>query len=74
MGQGVTSLSVNEFLGRWLEHVPPRGMQTVRGYGLYSGNQHSRRDQVYAALGRVPPEQVTPLSWQELCNDCGSCV
>ncbi len=30
------------FLTRLLEHTPPRGFQTVRGYGLYSGNQHSQ--------------------------------
>ena len=69
--QGITSLSVDEFLGRLLEHVPPRRFQTVRGYGLYSGNQHSRLDQAYRALGRVPPEQKPPLSWQELCEQAG---
>ena len=69
--QGVASLSVDEFLGRLLEHVPPRRFQTVRGYGLYSGNQHSRLDQAYVVLGQVPPEQQPPLSWQELCERAG---
>ncbi|MDA1050744.1 MAG: transposase [Planctomycetota bacterium] len=69
--QVIASLSVDEFLGRLLEHVPPRRFQTVRGYGLYSGNQHSRLDQAYRALGQVPPEQQPPLSWQELCERAG---
>jgi hypothetical protein len=68
---GSTSLSVDEFLGRLLEHVPTRGFQTVRGYGLYSGNQHSRLDQAYRALGQVPPEQEPRLSWQEFCERAG---
>jgi len=69
--QGIASLSVDEFLGRLLEHVPPRRFQTVRGYGLYSGNQHSHLDQTYRALGQVPPEQGPRLSWQELCERSG---
>jgi hypothetical protein len=70
-GQGIASLSLDEFLGRLLEHVPPRRLQTVRGYGLYSGNQHSHLDEAYRALGQVPPEQQPPLSWQELCARAG---
>jgi hypothetical protein len=53
--QTVTKLSTAEFIGRFLEHVPERGMQTVRGYGLYSGNQHSRLADAFIALGHQPP-------------------
>jgi len=48
--QGVTSLEVNTFIRRLLEHVPPRRFQTVRSYGLYSGNQHSQIDEARTAL------------------------
>jgi hypothetical protein len=50
-----TKLTVLEFMRRLLEHVPERGTQTVRGYGLYSGNQHSRLAAAFSALGRQPP-------------------
>jgi hypothetical protein len=30
------SLSVEDFLQRWLLHVPPPGLQVVRAYGLYA--------------------------------------
>ena len=53
--QSVTKLTTNEFMLRLLEHVPERGAQTVRGYGLYSGNQHSRLAEAFKALGRKPP-------------------
>jgi hypothetical protein len=69
--QGIASLSVDEFLERLLEHVPPRRFQTVRGYGLYSGNQYSHLDQAYRGLSQVPPEPEPPLSWQELCERAG---
>lgn len=54
--QAVMSLSISEFLGRFLEHVPPRGLQTVRGYGLYAGNQHSSLAEAFTALGQAVPE------------------
>jgi hypothetical protein len=70
--QGVTSLPVDEFLSRLLEHVPPRGFQTVRGYGLYSGNQHSRLREAHVALGDPPPEpEQSPLSWEAFCESAG---
>lgn len=71
--QSVMSLSVDEFLGRLLEHVPPRRFQTVRGYGLYSGNQHSHLDEARTALGQQPrpAEPPAPQSWQEFCESAG---
>jgi hypothetical protein len=81
--QTVTRLSVHEFIRRLLEHVPERGAQTVRGYGLYSGNQHSRLAAAFAALGHKPPEagqdKVDIEQWlQKLgrdtnCMNCSVC-
>jgi hypothetical protein len=83
--QTVTKLSTAEFIGRFLEHVPERGMQTVRGYGLYSGNQHSRLADAFIALGHQPPtpqQDILDVAlWLEgigrdpsshLCPVCGS--
>src|SRR6056297_173653 len=70
--QSIKRLPVDAFLSRWLEHVPPKRFQTVRGYGLYSGNQHSRWQQAAEALGIGevwPPEQQR--SWQEWCEAAG---
>lgn len=70
--QGVTSLPVNTFIRRLLEHVPPRRLQTVRGYGLYSGNQHSRIDQARAALEMPAASQAQEIkTWQEICEESG---
>jgi hypothetical protein len=71
--QGVTSLSVDDFLGRLLEHVPPRRYQTVRGYGLYCGNQHSRLDEAHRALGSdVPEVDAEPLSVEQFLESAGA--
>lgn len=70
--QGVTSLKVHAFIRRLLEHVPPRRLQTVRGYGLYSGNQHSRIAEARQALEMpVALREDEAKSWQELCEDSG---
>lgn len=54
--QAIMPLSIFEFLRRFLEHVPPRALQTVRGYGLYAGNQHSRLSDAFIALGYAAPD------------------
>lgn len=72
--QEVTQLPVSEFLLRWLWHVPPKGLQTIRGYGLYSGNQHSQLDVARGALGLPTAEaedaiDQAPRSWQDLVEE-----
>ncbi len=70
--QAVTRLPVDTFIGGWLQHVPPKRFQTVRGYGLYSGNQHSRWEQAAEALGVQEPTQVEEgRSWQDWCEAAG---
>jgi hypothetical protein len=64
----VISLPVDEFQRRLLEHVPPPGLHTVRGYGLYASNRHARLPQARAALGQAPlPDKPTIPTWQTLC-------
>ena len=67
------SLEVDQFLWRLLEHVPPRGMHTVRGYGLYAGSQRQRLNVARGLLGQqpVPEPPEKPPSWQELCAGMG---
>ena len=54
-------LTGEDFIMRWLEHVPPKGFHTVRGYGLYSGNQHSQLPLAHELLGSSmePQERLT---------------
>jgi hypothetical protein len=65
----VMSLPVLEFLRRFLEHVPACGLQTVRGYGLYAGNQHSQLSQAFEAVGARRPDPAENafnlLQWLE---------
>lgn len=70
--QGRITLPADMFIERLLEHVPPRSFQTIRGYGLYSGNQHSHLPEAHVTLGQEPPpKNATPLSWQDYCEAMG---
>jgi hypothetical protein len=66
-----TSLPVDEFLARVLEHVPPPGMQTTGGYGLYA---NSKRPQLAVARGhfqQTPVPAEVERSWRDLCVRAG---
>jgi hypothetical protein len=70
---GQCRLPTSEFLTRLLNHVPPRGMQLVRGYGLYAGSQRERlnvarevHDQV-----RLSDQPRPALRWHDLCERLG---
>ena len=69
--QGTVRLHPVEFIARILEHVPPRRLQTVRGYGLYSGNQHSRLPEAHRALGCELSAAEPPLSWEAFLKSLG---
>jgi hypothetical protein len=82
-GHSVLRLHPADFLSRLLQHIPPSGLRTVRGYGLYSGNQHSGLDQAHAELGSTPPVRpIVPLkvatflsklgiTTHQCCPQCG---
>jgi hypothetical protein len=71
--RGKSTLSSDQFISRWLLHVPPKRFQVVRGYGLYSGNQHSGISMARKALGvpDVIAQPTEPLSWQDECERAG---
>lgn len=70
---GQCRLSAAEFLTRLLNHVPPHGMQTVRGYGLYAGGQRKRLNVARELKGQssLSDQPRQPLRWQDLCERLG---
>lgn len=50
-------LEVEEFLRRWFQHVPVRGLHTVRAYGLYASAHGEKREACRAMIvGEVGEE------------------
>jgi hypothetical protein len=76
------TLTVAEFLQRWLLHVPPPGLQVVRAYGLYAPTKRAALVQSRQVLGQPPLDPLPVLDWQsyyaqqgrqhpECCPVCG---
>ena len=52
------TLPAHEFLGRFLQHVPPRGSVKVRYYGIWSPSQRTQLDRARSVLR--PPQDIAP--------------
>jgi hypothetical protein len=55
---------VDEFLARVLEHVPPPGMQTVRGYGLYANSKRAELAVAREHFGQTPLPAPVEIDWR----------
>jgi hypothetical protein len=78
------TLTPEEFLTRWFEHVPPRGLRMIRRSGLYANCCRSARQAIRAQLTspgsaaavaepRAAAAQVCALD-PERCPRCNTCV
>ncbi|MFC1782845.1 transposase [Planctomycetota bacterium] len=78
------TLSAQEFIRRFLQHVLPKGIHKVRYYGLWNPSQRRLLHQVQLVLARdaqtqstpetnIPDEEVSALSIPEgkTCPQCG---
>jgi hypothetical protein len=65
------SLSVVDFLQRWLLHVPPPGLQVVRAYGLYAPAKRETLAQCRHILGQAPLVVPPAGDWQTYCAQQG---
>jgi len=65
------TLSVADFLQRWLVHGPVPPTRVVRSYGLYHPPQAAAWAVCRAALGQPPVEVPVALDWQTVCAQRG---
>jgi hypothetical protein len=82
--QKVLTLDRDEFIRRYLQHIPPKGFHMVRGYGLYrrGGNSEALRrraqervpvtPELHAALTSPPPASDDPTEALLICPTCGA--
>jgi Putative transposase/Transposase zinc-binding domain len=64
-------LPLEQFLGRWLLHVPPPRAVLVRCWGLYAHTQGAALAVCRQQLGQGPVEAPQPLDWQRVCAEWG---
>jgi hypothetical protein len=80
--RSVMHLSTAEFIRRFLIHVLPYRFHRIRHYGLLASSKRKANiAKVRTLLGAQPPQQddppateVTPLTLQEPCPDCGGAM
>jgi hypothetical protein len=65
------TLSVADFLQRWLQHVPVPQTRVVRSYGLYHPTHAETLALCRAALGQPPVVVPACLDWQTVCAQRG---
>src|SRR5262249_26086345 len=65
------TLSVADFLQRWLLHVPVPQTRVVRSYGLYHPTPADALAICRAALGQPPVAAPVALDWQTVCAQRG---
>jgi predicted nucleic acid-binding Zn ribbon protein len=58
------SFSIEQFLQRFLQHVPDKGSQVVRGFGLYANGQTQRLNVARVVHEQAPAEKPDFLNWQ----------
>ena len=65
-GPQLMRLTCDAFLSRYLAHVPPPGLQSLRAYGLYAHTQRKHLDLAREQLGQPQvqtPEPITPQAF-----------
>ena len=65
------TLSVADFLQRWLQHVPGPQTRVVRSYGLYHPLHAEALALCRMALGQPPVVVPARLDWQTVCAQRG---
>lgn len=59
------SFSPDQFIRQLLQHVPDKGSQVVRSFGLYANGQTIRLNQARTWHQQVPVEKRPFLAWQD---------
>ena len=65
------TMTLLEFIVRYLQHVPLPGSIRVRSYGLYHHSHKEKLELCRQLFGQQPVEEPEFLDWQTLCEQQG---
>ena len=63
------TLPIDEFIDRFLNHIPKPNAVLVRSYGLYSRNKRDELEKCRVILGQEPIEEPENIKWQDCFKD-----
>jgi hypothetical protein len=69
--RGRMTLPLEQFIQRYLLHVPAPGTRVVRSYGLYAPTKHEALAVCRGQLGQDPVVPPAVLDWQTACQARG---
>lgn len=62
----LVTVQIEEFIRRWIQHIPePRSIRS-RSYGLYANGKKAELDQCRRLLGQHPVKPVEKIDWRDL--------
>jgi predicted nucleic acid-binding Zn ribbon protein len=62
----LVTVSVEEFIRRWIQHVPEPRSVRARSYGLYAHGKKAELDKCRKLLGQEPVRPVEKIDWRDL--------
>ena len=65
------TLPIDQFIQRFLLHVPPPGAVRVRAWGLYAHTKNNELALCREQLGQPPMEAPEVVDWQSYCTQRG---
>ena len=63
------TLTIEEFIQRFLQHVPHPSCVVVRSYGLYASTKKKDLDLCHRLLGNKPDENTKNPTWQDILEE-----
>ena len=59
-------MTIEEFIRRWIQHVPEPRSVRARSYGLYAHGKKAELDECRRLLGQQPVKPVEKIDWRDL--------
>jgi hypothetical protein len=69
--KSIMTLSIGEFIQRYLLHVPVPYVKRVRSYGLYASGNKDKLDECRKMFGQLPAADMEFITWQAYCEKRG---
>uniref|UniRef100_UPI000476B307 transposase n=1 Tax=Orenia marismortui TaxID=46469 RepID=UPI000476B307 len=67
----VMTLKVEEFIRRFLLHVPMPHLKVVRYYGIYAGCKRDELNKCRQTFGQDEVREIEKIEWQDYCEEHG---
>ena len=67
----LTTVTIEELIRRWIQHVPEPRSVRARSYGLYAHGKKAALDECRRLLGQQPVKPVEKIDWRDLFEQWG---